>query len=99
MIKTRSKSTKYASSCRRIDSKFEAFLAQQLGGADLVDFYDLESCVQDLKDQKIPFKKFSFKLLVVCRDRIYILDNPPTNLSSYILYDEIEEIKTVTLRL
>lgn len=79
---------------RRIDTKLEEFLAQQFGGPDLVDFYDSESCVQDNHDKTL-LGKFKFKVLIVCRDRVYICDNPPKDLSSFIMFDDIAEIKIV----
>lgn len=66
-----------------------------MGGADLVDIYDHESCVQDNQGRKL-MGKFAFKLLVVSRDRLYICDNPPKDLNSFILFDDILDIKTVS---
>lgn len=82
-------------SVTRINTRLESFLANQLGYEN-VEFYEQESCVQD-NTKKIFFSKFAFRILIVCKDRIYLTDNPPKNLDNFIFFDDIIDIKSVSL--
>jgi hypothetical protein len=79
----------------RIDTRLENFLAKQLGYEN-VEFYEQESCVEELVKSANFLKKFPFRILIVCQDRIYITDNPPKNLDNFICFDDILEIKAVS---
>jgi hypothetical protein len=78
---------------QRKNTRLESFLAQQLGEEN-VEFYEQESCVEENKKNAL-MKKYIFRILIVCRDRIYITDNPPKNLDNFICYDDILEITSV----
>jgi hypothetical protein len=78
----------------RIDTRLENFLAKQLGFEN-IEFYEQESCVEELVKSANFLKKYPFRILIVCRDRIYITDNPPKNLDNFICYEDILEIKAV----
>jgi hypothetical protein len=77
----------------RINTRLEKFLAQQLGFEN-VDFYEQEACIEDNK-QNLFLKKFAYKILIVCNDRVYLTDNPPKKLDNFISFDDIHEIGTV----
>ena len=81
------------SSSQRVHTRLEAFLAQQLGQEN-VEFYEQESCIEDNKKNRI-MKKYAFRILIVCGDRIYITDNPPKNLDNFISYQDIVDISSV----
>lgn len=80
-----------SSTSHRLHTRLEAFLAKQFGGPDNVDFYDQESYIEDNKEN-IYFKKFAFKTVIVCRDRIYLTDNPPKNLNSFVMFEDVLDI-------
>ncbi|CAF0746137.1 unnamed protein product [Brachionus calyciflorus] len=86
-------SRKRPESVTRINARVENFLAQKLG-AENVEFYEQESCIEDNK-KKFFFGKFGFRSLIICDDRIYIADNPPKNLDNYVFFDDIIDIKTI----
>ena len=81
-------------SLKRINTQLEGFLAQKLGPEN-VEYYDQESCIEENK-KRIYLNKFMFKLLLICDDRFYITDNPPTNLDNFVLYEDVIDIKTVS---
>ena len=78
----------------RIDTRLETFLAKQLKFEN-VEFYEQESCIEEAKITIV--KKYLFRTLIVCKDRIYITDNPPKNLDNFICYEDILEIKAVNI--
>ena len=81
----------------RVNTLLEAFLAQQLK-IDNVEFYEQESCIQDNEKNKF-FNKFTFRILIVCNDRIYLTDNPPKHLENFVRFEDIIEIKMVSFLL
>ncbi|RNA00105.1 hypothetical protein BpHYR1_039142 [Brachionus plicatilis] len=84
-----------AQSTKRLNTRLEGFLAQKLG-AENVEYYDQESCIEENK-KNVFLNKFMFKLLLVCDDRFYITDNPPTNLDNFVLFEDVIDFKTVKI--
>ena len=80
----------------RIDQRLENFLARQLANED-IEVYEQESCVEEISGTPSFLKKYPFRVLIVCKDRIYITDNPPKNLDNFIFFDDILEIKVVSI--
>jgi len=78
----------------RIDTRLENFLARQLAYEE-IEVYEQEACVEEITGTPSFMKKYPFRVLIVCRDRIYITDNPPKNLDNFISFDDIMEIKIV----
>ena len=79
----------------RIDTRLENFLSRQLGFEDM-EVYEQESCVEEITGTPSFMKKYPFRILIICKDRIYITDNPPKNLDNFICFEDILDIKTVT---
>ena len=82
-------------SSTRIHQRLETFLAQQVN-VDDIEFYEQESCILDVVEKKL-IGKFKFCILIVCNDRIYLTDNPPKNLDTFVNFDDIKEINMVII--
>jgi hypothetical protein len=82
------------------NTKLEAFLQRHLGIEESEYVYSQEPCIEDNKNVKmfIPFiaNKFGFRLIIICKDCLFITDNPPKNLDNRINYEDIIEVKTVS---
>ena len=87
-------SRKRPESVTRINTRLETFLAKHLDYEN-IEFYEQEPCVEDFYQKKNVLKKYAFRLLIVCKDRIYVTDNPPKNLDNFICFEDILDIKTV----
>jgi hypothetical protein len=79
----------------RINTRLETFLAKELGMQN-VDFYDQEPCVEVTKNVNI-FAKYPFRILIVCKEKIIITNNPPKkeDLNRFICFNDILDIKVV----
>jgi len=78
----------------RIDTRLENFLARQLAFEE-IEVYEQEACVEEITGIPSFMKKYPFRVLIVCKDRLYITDNPPRNLDNFISFDDILEIKII----
>ena len=80
----------------RINMRLETFLAKEMGIQN-VDFYDQEPCVEVTKNVNI-LNKYQFKILIVCKEKIIITNNPPKkeDLDRFIRFNDILEIKVVS---
>ena len=77
----------------RINTRLETFLIRKLGFEN-VEFYEQEACVEYLPGFKLnPMAKYPWKIMIICRDRFYLTENPPKSLDNFICYDDIIEIK------
>lgn len=84
----------------RINTRLETFLAKELD-VENVEFYDQEPCVEQKIHNLIKiFNKYPYRILIVCKNGIFITDNPPKreNLENFICFDDILEIKTVSFK-
>lgn len=87
---------KFAENSSRINMRLDAFLAKQIGLENL-DIYGQESCVEYRSKTVNYFSKYPYRYLIVCKNGVYITNNPPRkeNLVNFISFDDISEIKTV----
>lgn len=81
-------------SATRIDTRLENFLIRQSGNQD-IEVYEQEACIEEIVGTPKFLKKYPFRVLIVCKDKIFITDNPPRNLDNFICFDDILEIKLV----
>jgi hypothetical protein len=81
----------------RINTRLEIFLAKTLRN-EHVDYYEQEPCVELIKKKYNIFTKYPYRILIVCKDRVIITDNPPKkeNLNNFICFNDILEIKAVS---
>ena len=81
----------------RINTRLETFLAKELGIQN-VEFYDQEPCVEVLPKSANIFAKYPFRILIVCKEKIIITNNPPKkeDLDRFINFTDILEIKAVS---
>lgn len=83
------------------NTKLEGFLQLNLGIYDSEFVYDQEACVEDNPNLKIfiPFviNKFAYRIIIVCKDYLFLTDNPPKNLDNRIDYDDVISVEMVSI--
>ena len=88
---------KISENSSRINTRLDVFLAKQIGLENL-EVYGQEPCVEYRSKVKFNFlSKYPYRFLIVCKNGIYITNNPPKkeNFEYFISFDDILEIKTV----